>query len=84
MVLAAAYLLWMFQRVFFGELSDFLRGLGHHLTDMKPVEVVTLVPLGTLVVVFGVFPGLLLGLFTGTVDGVMAAVGPVVGLVAGR
>ena len=28
------YLLWMYQRVFFGEVSDFLKGLGHHLTDM--------------------------------------------------
>ena len=27
MILAAAYLLWMYQRVFTGELSDFLRGL---------------------------------------------------------
>ena len=36
MILAAGYLLWMFQRVAFGELSDFLKGLGDHLTDMKP------------------------------------------------
>ena len=31
MILAAAYLLWMFQRIFFGEVSDFLKGIGHHL-----------------------------------------------------
>jgi NADH-quinone oxidoreductase subunit M len=67
MILAAAYLLWMFQRVAFGELSDFLRGLGHHLTDMTPVEILTLAPLGALVVVFGVFPGLLLNLVQGSV-----------------
>ena len=36
MILAAGYLLWMFQRVAFGELSDFLKGLGGHLTDMGP------------------------------------------------
>ena len=36
MILAAGYLLWMFQRVAFGELSDFLKGLGGHLTDMRP------------------------------------------------
>ena len=35
----------MYQRVVFGELSDFLKGLGHHLTDMTPVEVLTLAPL---------------------------------------
>jgi NADH-quinone oxidoreductase subunit M len=68
MILGAAYLLWMFQRVVFGELSPFLQGLGHHLTDMTPTEILTLVPLGGLVVVFGLFPGLLLDLFPGTVD----------------
>ena len=35
MMLGAAYLLWMYQRVVFGDLSDFLKGLGHHLTDMN-------------------------------------------------
>jgi NADH-quinone oxidoreductase subunit M len=75
MILAAAYLLWMFQRVAFGEVSDFLRGLGHHLTDMRPVEMLTLVPLGTLVVVFGLFPGLLLELVQGTVVTVLHDVG---------
>ena len=67
MILAAAYLLWMFQRLVFGDLSEFLRGLGHHLTDVRPVEALTLVPLGTLVVIFGLFPGLVLDLVQGTV-----------------
>jgi NADH-quinone oxidoreductase subunit M len=74
MILAAAYLLWMFQRVVFGELSEFLRGLGHHLTDMRPVEVLTLVPLGTLVVIFGLFPGLILDLVQGTVNGILGSI----------
>ena len=38
-ILGAAYLLWMYQRVIFGELSDFLKGLGHHLTDMTRCEI---------------------------------------------
>jgi NADH-quinone oxidoreductase subunit M len=67
MILAAAYLLWMFQRVAFGELSAFFKGLGHHLTDMTPTEILTLAPLATLVVVFGLFPGLLLDLVKGSV-----------------
>jgi NADH-quinone oxidoreductase subunit M len=67
MILAAAYLLWMFQRVVFGETSEFLKGLGHHLTDMRPVEVLTLAPLGALVVVFGLFPGLILELIDGSI-----------------
>jgi NADH-quinone oxidoreductase subunit M len=75
MILGAAYLLWMFQRVAFGETSEFLRGLGSHLTDMRPVEALTLVPLGALVVVFGLFPGLLLELIAGSVDTALEAVG---------
>src|SRR4051812_46193801 len=58
MILAAGYLLWMFQRVAFGEISDFFKGLGHHLTDMTATEIVTLGPLAALTVVFGLFPGL--------------------------
>ena len=68
MILAAGYLLYMFGRVVFGEVSGFLEGLGHHLTDMTATEVLTLVPLGALVVAFGIQPGLLLELFPDTVD----------------
>jgi len=74
MILAAGYLLWMFQRVAFGELSDFLKGIGDHLTDLRPVEALTLVPLGALVVVFGLFPGLILDLIAGSVTHALAAV----------
>ena len=68
MVLAAGYLLYMYCRLVFDEVSDFLTNLGDHLTDMDAVEVLTLVPLGTLIVVFGVQPGLVLDLIAGTVD----------------
>jgi NADH-quinone oxidoreductase subunit M len=68
MILAAGYLLYMFGRVAFGEVSGFLEGLGHHLTDMTATEILTLVPLGALVVAFGIQPGLLLELFPHTVD----------------
>ena len=74
MILAAGYLLWMFQRVAFGGLSEFLRGLGDHLTDLRPVEALTLVPLGALIVVFGLFPGLILDLIAGSVTSALAAV----------
>ena len=63
MILAAAYLLWMFQRVVLGEPSPFLLGLKHHLSDMNATEILTLAPLGALVVGFGLFPGILLDLF---------------------
>jgi NADH-quinone oxidoreductase subunit M len=67
MILAAGYLLWMFQRVAFGEVSEFFRSLGHHLTDMTPTEILTLGPLAALVVAFGLFPGLILDLVKGSV-----------------
>jgi NADH-quinone oxidoreductase subunit M len=64
MVLAAAYLLWMFQRIVFGEPSAFLKGLGHHLTDISASEILTLAPLAALVVAFGFFPGIVLNLIS--------------------
>ena len=76
MVFAAGYLLWMYQRLFFGDVSDFLANLGDHLTDMSPVELLTLAPLGALVVIFGLQPGLLLDLFPATVTATLQSVQP--------
>jgi NADH-quinone oxidoreductase subunit M len=76
MILAAGYLLYMYGRVVFGEVSDFLAGLGDHLTDMTPVEILTLAPLGALVVIFGLQPGLLLDLVNGTVSETLRSVQP--------
>jgi NADH-quinone oxidoreductase subunit M len=76
MILAAGYLLYMYGRLVFGEVSEFLSSLGDHLTDMTPVEILTLVPLGTLVVVFGLQPGLLLNLFSSTVTETLDEVTP--------
>jgi NADH-quinone oxidoreductase subunit M len=73
-ILSAAYLMWMYQRVVFGELSDFLRGLGHHLTDMRPIELLTLTPLMALTVGLGLFPGLVLDLLHVPVEHVLQAV----------
>ncbi|HEX5828412.1 MAG TPA: NADH-quinone oxidoreductase subunit M, partial [Candidatus Limnocylindrales bacterium] len=74
MIFAAGYLLWMFQRVAFGEVSEFLKGLGDHVTDIKPIEMLTLVPLAALVVIFGLYPGLILELVQGSVDATLDAV----------
>jgi hypothetical protein len=57
----------------FGEVSDFLAGLGHHLTDMTPIEILTLAPLGALIVVFGIVPGLVLDLVKGSVDATLGS-----------
>jgi NADH-quinone oxidoreductase subunit M len=83
MMLAAAYLLWMYQRVIFGDLSDFLKGIGHHLTDMNRLEVASLAPLVVLAIGFGIFPGLLLALWQAPVTDFLARVAPAVRLAAG-
>jgi NADH-quinone oxidoreductase subunit M len=75
MILGAVYLLWMFQRVVLGEPSQFLLGLKHHLTDMTATEVLTLAPLGALVVVFGLLPGILLELIREPVADSLASAG---------
>jgi len=67
-IFGAVYLLWMFQRVIFGEVSDFLKGLGHHLTDMTPVEVLTLAPLAALTLIIGIYPALVLDFIQVPVD----------------
>jgi NADH-quinone oxidoreductase subunit M len=74
MILAAAYMLWMFQRIAFGEPSAFLLGLKGHLTDITATEILTLAPLGAMVVAFGFFPGLLLDLFREPIADTLAAV----------
>jgi NADH-quinone oxidoreductase subunit M len=84
MMLGAAYLLWMYQRVIFGDLTDFLKGLGHHLTDMDRREVLTLSPLVVMAVGFGLFPGLLLELFQIPIDDLLAQVAPAVMAAGGR
>ena len=77
MVLAAAYLLWMYQRMFFGEVSEFLAGLRGHLPDLTATEILTLTPLAALVVAFGIFPGLVLDLIAGSVTNVLSDVASV-------
>jgi len=67
MILAAGYLLYMYGRIVFGEVSDFVSGLGSRLTDMTPIEILTLAPLGALIVVFGIQPGFVLDLVSGSV-----------------
>jgi NADH-quinone oxidoreductase subunit M len=75
MVLAATYLLWMFQRLAFGELSEFFRGLGGHLTDLDRTELITLAPLAFLIVLLGLFPSLVLDLLRAPTQVFLAAVG---------
>ena len=83
MMLGAAYLLWMYQRLFFGEVTDFLTGIGHHLTDLNRLEIAVLAPLAVLAIGFGVFPGLLTDLWQAPVTEFLSRVAPAVRLAAG-
>jgi len=51
-ILAAVYLLWMFQRVMYGAVREAYRAL----PDLTPLEVICAVPLLVLTVLLGVFP----------------------------
>jgi NADH-quinone oxidoreductase subunit M len=73
-IFAAVYLLFMIQNVIFGDLTEFLKGFGKKLTDVSPVEVLTLAPLVVLTVAFGLFPALILDLISLPVGEILAMV----------
>jgi NADH-quinone oxidoreductase subunit M len=83
-IIGAAYLMWMYQRVAFGEVSDFLKGLGSHLTDINRVELLTLTPLVALTLLFGLFPGLILNLVNQPVDQVLHQIAQAGAIAMGR
>ena len=62
-VLGAAYLLWMFMRVFLGPLNEEHKAL----PDMNLRERLTLLPLCVLVIVLGIYPAPILSLMGATV-----------------
>jgi NADH-quinone oxidoreductase subunit M len=51
-ILAACYMLWMYQRVFFGELSEEVK---HHMPDLNAREWACVVPLIVMMVWMGVY-----------------------------
>ena len=69
-VLTAAYLLWMMQRVFFGPLNEKYKGYA----DLTGRELFTLVPLVIVIVALGVYPKPLLALTEKSVDTLQAHV----------
>jgi NADH-quinone oxidoreductase subunit M len=58
LVLGAAYFLWTFQRMFFGKY--WVKEQSWELTDLTKREWVMFVPLLAMILIFGIFPGLIL------------------------
>jgi NADH-quinone oxidoreductase subunit M len=72
-VLAAGYLLWMFQRTAFGTPKDEFADA--HIHDIHTPEYLAWVPMLLLIVVLGAFPGLLFNVTNDAVRSVTAAFG---------
>jgi NADH-quinone oxidoreductase subunit M len=75
-ILAAVYLLWMFQRMFMGEVSE----ENKKLLDLNRREVWVMVPLVIFIFAIGLFPAPFFNLMSSSVGQVVASVG---GLIAG-
>jgi NADH-quinone oxidoreductase subunit M len=71
-LLAAIYLLWPFQRIFYGPLNE---AHAHH-PDMSRREWTYLTPVLALMLVIGLFPNLLMNSITPSVDRLLVRVGP--------
>jgi NADH-quinone oxidoreductase subunit M len=67
-VLGAAYMLWMFKRVFFGEKGELMKDEHHPLKDLNLREISVLTPLVILVFWMGLFPNHFLDLTKSSVD----------------
>ncbi len=51
-ILSACYMLWLYQRIFYGEAGEELR---HHMLDLKPREWAAVIPLVAMMVWMGVY-----------------------------
>ena len=64
-VLSAAYALWLYRRVLFG---DLIKESLKSITDLNAREVTVFVPLGVMTILLGVYPSLATDLFGPTVE----------------
>ena len=67
-VLGAAYMLWMFKRVFYGEKGPLVADEKHPLLDLNLREVFVLVPFVVMVFWMGIFPNTFLKFSEASVD----------------
>jgi NADH-quinone oxidoreductase subunit M len=72
-ILSAAYMLWMFQRVNYGPVVNEKNAV---LTDLKPREWVVLLPIAALCIAMGVVPNLFLRPMTPAVERMLSRVQP--------
>ena len=80
-VLTAGYMLWATQRVWLGKPNEKYLSL----PDISPREIATLVPLGIIVIVLGVYPRAILDLIDTSLqhlNGTVLAAGKAAGAVA--
>ncbi len=68
LVLGAAYLLWTLQRMFFGPLNEKYK----NLPEINARELFTLVPLGAITILVGIYPRWVLDLFRVSMDGILS------------
>jgi NADH-quinone oxidoreductase subunit M len=76
-VLAAGYLLWLYQRAFFGDETPFVVEAEHHghVADILPVEYLAWTPMLIGIVVLGIYPNILFNVLDPAVGVALRAVG---------
>jgi NADH-quinone oxidoreductase subunit M len=72
MILSAVYMLWMYQRVIFGEVRN---SSNLNLADLNFREKLVLAPIAVLVLVMGVYPSLFLSRTDQTIQSIKARLG---------
>jgi NADH-quinone oxidoreductase subunit M len=72
-ILSAAYALWLYRRVVFGELA---RPALAHMPDMSAREIAALVPIIYFTIHFGVYPAAVLDIFAASVESLLTGLGP--------
>jgi NADH-quinone oxidoreductase subunit M len=73
-VLAASYLLWLYQRTAFGEPTEEFAH-DHHIHDVEPPEWIAWTPLLIAILVLGVYPNFLFEVMSPAVDVALQAYG---------
>jgi NADH-quinone oxidoreductase subunit M len=71
-ILSAAYALWLYRRVIFGEIA---RAELAHMPDMSAREMLALVPIIYFTIHFGVYPAAVLDIFSASVDSLLSGLG---------